>query len=153
MFRTGKYNRISIHAPSRERPFGIVYTSSKRPFQSTLPHGSDDSSYLPLALGTAISIHAPSRERRGKAFFDELQAGISIHAPSRERLIFFGYIYSSIGFQSTLPHGSDACILPLIFPVKTISIHAPSRERLQCLSISTVKQEFQSTLPHGSDFK
>ena len=32
---------ISIHAPLRERPFGIVYSSKIRPFQSTLPCGSD----------------------------------------------------------------------------------------------------------------
>ena len=32
---------ISIHAPSRERPFAFVIAVNVQPFQSTLPHGSD----------------------------------------------------------------------------------------------------------------
>ena len=42
-----KISSISIHAPLRERPFGIVYTSKARPFQSTLPCGSDRRSIIP----------------------------------------------------------------------------------------------------------
>ena len=32
---------ISIHAPLRERLFGTVFQDYNRPFQSTLPYGSD----------------------------------------------------------------------------------------------------------------
>ena len=78
-------NGISIHAPSRERPWIskiVLHGANFNPrslagatesifgkkypvvFQSTLPRGSD---IMPLSQTArcAISIHAPSRERQG----------------------------------------------------------------------------------------
>ena len=55
---------ISIHAPSRERRFkSIKMMFIHMTFQSTLPHGSDDSIKQNL-MHNRISIHAPSRERQ-----------------------------------------------------------------------------------------
>ena len=127
--------KISIHAPLRERPI----------------------SFTTYSLLVCISIHAPLRER------PRLKAGwvyrtkISIHAPLRERPPRIPSLISCIEFQSTLPYGSD-CIpdarylrgcnfnprsltgatqlrfqqICLLF----ISIHAPLRERLsECRGI------------------
>ena len=99
---------ISIHAPSRERPFfpcpaeGKIYEfQSTLPhgsdvccyrrnqfievFQSTLPHGSDCIAMLQHRSRPTISIHAPSRERPQKFATLPTLSDISIHAPSRER--------------------------------------------------------------------
>ena len=119
---------ISIHAPSRERRLSRANTH--------------------FLLG--ISIHAPSRERLQAHWLPDFRSSISIHAPSRERLTTCCAIFTSIIFQSTLPHGSDAKTR-FILTAKTyfnprsltgatvskvsftrqlkISIHAPSRER------------------------
>ena len=77
---------ISIHAPSRERPF-------------FLPS-------LPQLRG--ISIHAPSRERPYGFNVVGAVTFISIHAPSRERPCTTSSINLIVTlFQSTLPRGSD----------------------------------------------
>ena len=78
--------KISIHAPSRERRLALpsrlylpvhfnprsltgatlqksLFVPCRVKFQSTLPHGSDDSSKLNQNRFDFISIHAPSRER------------------------------------------------------------------------------------------
>ena len=109
--------KISIHAPSRERP-PLSTVRGLRPrnfnprsltgatrmisvsgrwllFQSTLPHGSDLLQHQYEDQKTPISIHAPSRERpKGKKF-----------------------LFSQIRFQSTLPHGSDPLLPAAPSPV------------------------------------
>ena len=65
--------KISIHAPSRERPY---------------PSDS-------LNTGRRISIHAPSRERPMKMYCIYDKKGISIHAPSRERQIQYIFIITT----------------------------------------------------------
>ena len=75
---------ISIHAPSRERPYGQSFSKVGERFQSTLPRGSDRHQQQ-LQQQIQISIHAPSRERHHKLIFVALSSIISIHAPSRER--------------------------------------------------------------------
>ena len=146
-------------------------------FQSTLPRGSDEvktikgeifKNFNPRSLAGAtspnryacifpnnISIHAPSRERLCVYTVLSTQRAISIHAPSRERLnMALKLTLSIIGFQSTLPRGSDCkykyyiCGHSHFNPrslagatarsnqnmiLRLISIHAPSRERLNCL--------------------
>ena len=143
---------ISIHAPSRERRGRCILFGGRKPFQSTLPHGSDrdmrphlcrdllhfnprsltGATGLTLRAGlfTSISIHAPSRERQHVGGTCPHWSGISIHAPSRER---------------------PECPLKRIYEY-IISIHAPSRER-RYLIIHLLNgiELFQSTLPHGSD--
>ena len=141
---------ISIHAPSRERPFRGGCLINHNLFQSTLPRGSDQSCYHggyrsghfnPRSLAGAtlwhlvgdtmqrISIHAPSRERPCSFLQVTTRGRISIHAPSRER----HYVEET---------SND---------YYTISIHAPSRERLFQLHLVTNITKFQSTLPRGSD--
>ena len=54
---------------------------------------------------------------------------ISIHAPSRERRCNLAQtINIKLGFQSTLPRGSDS-VAVIVPSAVLISIHAPSRER------------------------
>ena len=120
--------RISIHAPSRERPallFLKIYLmryfnprslagatmhclrgTTKPIFQSTLPRGSD-SHLISGNISSIISIHAPSRERLPFGCAAIKADNISIHAPSRERPL----------------------AAPLSETCGIISIHAPSRER------------------------
>ena len=122
-------SQISIHAPSRERPIPIGLLYAPRIFQSTLPHGSDWHYVMRLCAFMQISIHAPSRER------------LVVAVVVMEMLL---------QFQSTLPHGSDH--YQRLLPGHTgISIHAPSRERRAWSYGSFLREVFQSTLPHGSD--
>ena len=60
---TGKRHIISIHAPSRERLYSVLQSTSI----------------------FFISIHAPSRERLTDGEVTAVLLHISIHAPSRER--------------------------------------------------------------------
>ena len=130
---------ISIHAPSRERPITAYQLRQCKPFQSTLPHGSDRKSWAlyvtdfyfnPRSLTGATEINT-STFRLARIFQSTLPHGsdlyypfllaliicISIHAPSRER-----------------PCSSSSWMQALI-----ISIHAPSRERPSSIKPSTIK--------------
>ena len=62
-FGTSMITKISIHAPSRERLKSVVEQKNYSTFQSTLPHGSDETAAGIQDIAD-ISIHAPSRERR-----------------------------------------------------------------------------------------
>ena len=97
--------RISIHAPSRERPNVNSSTGQVLDFN---PRSLAGATYDKLydAINHDISIHAPSRERPGYNLF---------RSPTLE-------------FQSTLPRGSDADNAKAAI-IDIISIHAPSRER------------------------
>ena len=63
---------------------------------------------------------------------------------------FVPSLHGFVGFQSTLPHGSDPLWHAPPRPV-IISIHAPSRERPVSRHDKQIRRQFQSTLPHGSD--
>ena len=138
---------ISIHAPLRER------------HTATLPN------YQP----TYISIHAPLRERRVSLRWHLVGVIISIHAPLRERLKLSRCSRTFVGFQSTLPYGSDAgsfsfkipcsnfnprsltgatTFLNKFFCLCRISIHAPLRERpvLQALQNGTINISIHAPL-------
>ena len=65
---------------------------------------------------------------------------------------FVPSLHGFVGFQSTLPHGSDPLWHAPPRPV-IISIHAPSRERPVSRHDKQIRRQFQSTLPHGSDGK
>ena len=120
---------ISIHAPSRERP-SVVYI---------------------LATLINISIHAPSRERPFRKSRKRFLRKISIHAPSRERLSLTDNILQFLGFQSTLPHGSD--ILNFFLTVGLIfQSTLPHGSDMVVVTVSQNLSRFQSTLPHGSDY-
>ena len=166
--------QISIHAPSRERPYTVV--------TCTAP--------------AKISIHAPSRERQKITNLGFRCLHISIHAPSRERqrrpadsllrryfnprsltgatACASGTFNNISVFQSTLPYGSDGNDDDKKVFGYQISIHAPLRERQRLTHLSytsledfnprsltgatslamqddLVNMQFQSTLPYGSD--
>ena len=173
MFRTGKYNRISIHAPSRERHHVICVAVSAcnfnprslagatlpflifpalQTFQSTLPRGSDRLLRSP---------YSPQHK-----FQSTLPRGSDLSISHTDKLTAL--------FQSTLPRGSDNIVTMPMPKQILISIHAPSRERPRIsfalssvieLAMRTGKiagatadffrafkaSEFQSTLPRGSD--
>ena len=77
-------NLISIHAPSRERPITAYQLRQNKPFQSTLPRGSDLTPFVILTIGS----HFNPRSLAGatyQSFLGALNVRISIHAPSRER--------------------------------------------------------------------
>ena len=122
---------ISIHAPSRERPVALLAMTRRRPFQSTLPRGSD----LIFLMRKVVPKYFNPRSLAGATQHNRCLSRhypISIHAPSRERRsASMRSVPSCFTFQSTLPRGSDGLWQDngLLFPA--ISIHAPSRERLQ----------------------
>mgnify|MGYP007039787062 CR=1 FL=1 len=112
---------------------------------------------------TIISILAPSRERPAASIATVRSQKISILAPSRERHHRISIHLCTIGFQSSLPHGSDdgcakmaiglqnfnprsltgATVAPKTIHNKGgISILAPSRERLIDLVLSAVAVNF-----------
>ena len=119
---------ISIHAPLRERQQAGYTVARKKPFQSSLPYGSDFASRSASSFSSSISIHAPLRERLRIPTSTLDHTLISIHAPLRERLTLAQLIRSYWIFQSTLPYGSDRCA-GWESPRNAISIHAPLRER------------------------
>ena len=95
-------------------------------FQSTLPHGSDNRSKS-NSFFVQISIHAPSRERL--QFFCTNSQEFYFNPRSLTGATWTNFIpLTFTGFQSTLPHGSDATTRRLQHKI-CISIHAPSRER------------------------
>ena len=123
-----RYEKISIHAPSRERPKAITAAISADSISIHAPSRERPCNPDSEPKRKAISIHAPSRERP-RAFLRPRQgACISIHAPSRERLLLLVLFLVISAFQSTLPRGSDSKIT-LSINLILISIHAPSRER------------------------
>ena len=122
------YHEISIHAPSRERPFILRLLLGSSGFQSTLPRGSDSSDTCKQRSVKIISIHAPSRERLCCIKNDSRKPTISIHAPSRERLSSSMVTSSTLYFNPRSLAGATM-IHELQKAQEIISIHAPSRER------------------------
>ena len=80
-------------------------------FQSTLPHGSDVTTFLIVAILARFQSTLPHGSD-----------------PAHSQGSTF-----DVRFQSTLPHGSDHVLTTdvLAYPSSDISIHAPSRERQQ----------------------
>ena len=144
----------------------------KRPFQSTLPRGSDRSCEK-SSMASLLDFNPRSLAGATNAVDSRfVYPIISIHAPSRERRCHVGPRKMQYQFQSTLPRGSDLQTLISISDIKNfnprslagataliitlrqgdgISIHAPSRERRLTSGVSTAENTFQSTLPRGSD--
>ena len=120
---------ISIHAPLRERPRTSMLKKVRTGFQSTLPCGSDLATRYLSFRNLAISIHAPLRERHVLVTTTCMARKISIHAPLRERQNSGQRFFQSLGFQSTLPCGSDLLEGRQRAVIGLISIHAPLRER------------------------
>ena len=121
---------ISIHAPSRERPFSLAKLHTATIFQSTLPRGSDT-----ITSGARCPAH-----------------NISIHAPSRERLLLAILCRVKSKFQSTLPRGSDR--QDCYYRLRSAGNFNPrSLAGATLTSMTTIngKNIFQSTLPRGSD--
>ena len=106
-----------------------------RIFQSTLPHGSDQT----LAQAILALLNFNPRSLTGATilvFASICPATISIHAPSRERQLY----------------------LPSRNPLQDISIHAPSRERHRNTNLSIIVGHFNprsltgATAGAGGDF-
>ena len=146
------FYRISIHAPSRERPYSrkmmlvaYWYFNPRSLTGATCrcrQQMGSSSNFNPRSLTGAtvlqnggdimfiISIHAPSRERPLSdctslplvLFQSTLPHGSDKHS-------CFNRLVTKL-FQSTLPHGSDLIDTPVRRLLVGISIHAPSRERL-----------------------
>ena len=77
-------DKISIHAPSRERLDGCLNAVDKVNFNPRSLAGATIDFCIVASL-VIISIHAPSRERQSVQCVSSRHFEISIHAPSRER--------------------------------------------------------------------
>ena len=140
---------ISIHAPSRERPFHKFCLQQDTDFN---PRSLAGATTITAALETSdsISIHAPSRERPpfsiaslGPVVFQSTLPRGSDHY----HVILFGYDFR---FQSTLPRGSDLRTRNLSgwnlhFNPRSLAGATPAN------LLPFIQDEFQSTLPRGSD--
>ena len=141
--------RISIHAPSRERPILLPADSFDFYFN---PRSLAGATYMVrITTGfTSISIHAPSRERLPLRPTDGENPCISIHAPSRERplrgqLTDYMDNFNPRSLAGATPSPPEYAPNLLYFNPRSlagatlrstgldygdaISIHAPSRER------------------------
>ena len=100
--------KISIHAPSRERHSIYLAQLGKFEFQSTLPHGSD---HKATALGHLCPYFNP-RSLTGATVYTLFCIWFCCYFNPRS---LTGATAAQValpagaGFQSTLPHGSDAC--------------------------------------------
>ena len=112
----------------RERLTSKLATPVGKPFQSTLPCGSDGN----FSLAIRISFYFNPR---------------SLAGATQET---YNEAVSAYEFQSTLPCGSDLAG-NICNKYGDISIHAPLRERPNLTRISLRLLSFQSTLPCGSD--
>ncbi len=119
--------RISIHAPSRERPGAHPAPCRARHFNPRSLSGATG----PSAVACDWSRYFNPRSLAGATLLCRLSSMLHLFQstlPSGSDASFSFFFCRYSAFQSTLPHGSDApskspCIaLP-------ISIHAPSRER------------------------
>ena len=126
-------------------------TLSVRPFQSTLPRGSDRKGYtlllprhnfnprslagatLPLSSLIIKSFRFQSTLPRGSDFSHRRNFGEECQfqstLPRGSDLAFATQLQRRRKFQSTLPRGSDGVYYVVPYLAKQISIHAPSRER------------------------
>ena len=77
--------RISIHAPSRERPICGSPFSPTILFQSTLPRGSDSLPGMLLNIALKFQSTLPRGSDKTTLKGKKTSINISIHAPSRER--------------------------------------------------------------------
>ena len=122
---------ISIHAPLRERPQQLILKLSSQisihaPLRErllSLPLGLQRMYFNPRSLAGATAYSSwPSctshnfnpRSLAGATLgyvTDEILKRISIHAPLRERPVLLKRRLILILFQSTLPCGSDRCLL------------------------------------------
>ena len=119
-------------------------------FQSTLPHGSDDSCFISWYNNIRFQSTLPHGSDQSR-WSSTLRVPISIHAPSRERLNSNKTELKNIlNFNPRSLTGATNCN-QLSTTRFSISIHAPSRERRLCGLMFCVIVTFQSTLPHGSD--
>ena len=121
-------------------------------FQSTLPHGSDQSTadavlrqhyFNPRSLTGATRRGNCSTQSRAHFNPRSLTGATTLTTYSLTGLSDFNprsltgatkeeiTTTSMATFQSTLPHGSDCFAVKAKINVHTISIHAPSRERRQ----------------------
>ena len=141
--------KISIHAPSRGRLFCPLMIYHRKRFQSTPPHGGDETLFV-MIVTMLISIHAPSRGRLQIDDPVQQQRAISIHAPSRGRLINFCILNLQEKFQSTPPHGGDKDS----HPTQTVYINFNPRPLTGATAVNFILaffSLFQSTPPHGGD--
>ena len=143
--------KISIHAPSRERP-PLSTVRGLRPrnfnprsltgatrmisvsgrwllFQSTLPHGSDRRISRPTAKRSAFQSTLPHGSDQQNRCFTHFVLGISIHAPSRERPHFAVDMPNFDAISIHAPSRERPANIFSSLLHAFISIHAPSRER------------------------
>ena len=139
-------------------------------FQSTLPYGSETVAICSLQM-TSISIHAPLRERTFAQIIISREGNFNPRSLTGAT-VSDEILRTSLGFQSTLPYGSDLFVrhlcfrdtifqstLPygsdvLVFRAGAIAFHFNPRsltgaKSLQICLLASVL--FQSTLPYGSD--
>ena len=167
------FQRISIHAPSRERPTAIrVMAAPQLHFNPRSLAGATKRLYSSL-LSLRISIHAPSRERRnitvnvgsgGGDFNPRSLTGATslVHYISTSfndfnprsltgaTLAFFARTWGNY-ISIHAPLRERHICTPRGLVILAISIHAPLRERRINLIEYQHQILFQSTLPYGSD--
>ena len=163
---------ISIHAPLRERrqiilpprflrpfqstlPYGsdrvqLCIIGARQKFQSTLPYGSDPCRFSCLLTFLHISIHAPLRERPPAEYRFAGCSNFNPRSLTGATVIFGNYLPRRLHFNPRSLTGATRFRVVFGFQIG-ISIHAPLRERQPVCMMSRCTPLFQSTLPYGSD--
>ena len=150
-FEFTRQNKISIHAPSRERRHvRPIQASTWVIFQSTLPHGSDQAELLYLSVCYHFnprSLTGATSTLRCSCHGSEDFNPRSLTGATQSHTLRLGDDL----FQSTLPHGSDnnfmqCCKLFQHFNPRSLTGATYPAEKIVHINI------FQSTLPHGSDW-
>ena len=165
--------KISIHAPSRERPSlvkglqwvngyfnprslagatdGEQVSPMLRMISIHAPSRERPVEYIRYSIQPDISIHAPSRERRGASATSVDDEGISIHAPSRERRgKAASFLCNSLYFNPRSLAGATTIIVAAGSSLVFQSTLPRGSDRQRWLRLHRYSQ-FQSTLPRGSD--
>ena len=142
---------ISIHAPSRERPFITAVAFLRLPISIHAPSRERQLSKDPINIHIAISIHAPSRERRyAQAYHSYRFYYFNPRSLAGATRIASTVDSDTLNFNPRSLAGATHVLLAAA-RLQYISIHAPSRERLLRRLSGSPDAAFQSTLPRGSD--
>ena len=142
---------ISIHAPSRERPiYAKESIDACYNFNPRSLTGATSISLSRTVRSLSISIHAPSRERRGPADRHNVP-------PDFNPRSLTGATLRSPYSPQQRKHFNPRSLAGATSSTSStrasgeISIHAPLRERRASFKDKPAHKTFQSTLPCGSD--
>ena len=141
---------VSIHAPTRGATTGVPGQTQLSGFQSTLPRGERLKQMYFCQSGVMFQSTLPRGERLDLALHNSVINLVSIHAPTRGATkAGFSFRIRSAGFNPRSHEGSDIIFPGYRFLSLKFQSTLPRGERLIITYYPRGDSMFQSTLPRG----